>query len=505
MSVQTRIDIIALQFNRGLRCAGCSEGNVTRITQLIKQKKIDAISLFASEDGFKVCELIISIDWNEYKKHTAETGSIGGLQKTGETIEVETYLDDLVKKSEEKQLQLSYWISFSGALRIREAEEYYRLKKRLEFEDNIIGWMNSIGRDEVDSIPDLPEIKIRIRDIQEVNAQDRSLLQKKKVLLSKCRRVSEQLIRSKDEKSGDYYINYKEFPVEITLTFQGAKKAANLLNLTTLNDSTHEDIKQGIIICLVDIEENRIIDEKAAGEVEELIDKIGKVTYTEECEKKIRAARFAFSNLTVSQRLLVPEDRLRKAESEYDALKRNSKEKQPLKTGNIEEDQKKRLTIAMAVNVVFPVILAIILFNQKLLDSFINHSWIALILSVVLYSTSNYIADVKKWRGEVDKDSKWYEFDRKWSFLGTIGVFLTCIAAETIMFRDAQTILQKSWWNLLLLTAVFLGLFLQNINEFSNIGDYWLEKDQSKKITTIIYGLGIAIIFLLCFVLGFGA
>ena len=353
----------------------------------------------------------------------------------------------MVKKSEEKQLQLSYWISFSGALRIREAEEYYRLKKRLEFEDNIIGWMNSIGRDEVDSIPDLPEIKIRIRDIQEVNAQDRSLLQKKKVLLSKCRRVSEQLIRSKDEKSGDYYINYKEFPVEITLTFQGAKKAANLLNLTTLNDTTHEDIKQGIIICLVDIEENRIIDEKAAGEVEELIDKIGKVTYTEECEKKIRAARFAFSNLTVSQRLLVPEDRLRKAESEYDALKRNSKEKQPLKTGNIEEDQKKRLTIAMAVNVIFAIVNAAILYNQAWFVSFISHSWIALIFTTVLYSTSNFIADVQKWRGEVDKNSKWYDSKRRWSFIGSTGVILACGAAEAIMFIDDQTILQKIWWN----------------------------------------------------------
>lgn len=199
-----------------------------------------------------------------------------------------------------------------------------------------------------------------------------------------------------------------------------------------------------------------------------------------------------------------PKKNFRKAESEYDALKRNSKAKQPLKTGNIEEDQKKRLTIAMAVNVIFAIVNAAILYNQAWFVSFISHSWIALIFTTVLYSNSNFIADVKKWRGEVDKDSKWYEFDRKWSFLGTIGVFLACIAAETIMFRDAQTLLQKSWWNLLLLAAVFVGLFLQNINEFSNIGDYWLEKDQSKKIKTIIYGLGIAIIFLFCIGFEFG-
>lgn len=245
-------------------------------------------------------------------------------------------------------------------------------------------------------------------------------------------------------------------------------------------------------------------DDKAVAKVQRLIDSIGKVTFTEECEKKIRAARFAFSNLTVPQRLLVPEYKLRKAETEYDALKRNSKAKQPLKTGNIEEDQKKRLTIAMAVNVIFAIVNAAILYNQAWFVSFISHSWIALIFTTVLYSTSNFIADVQKWRGEVDKNSKWYDSKRRWSFIGSTGVILACGAAEAIMFRDAQTILQKSWWNLLLLAAVFVGLFLQNINEFSDLGDYWLEKDQSKKIKTTIYGLGIAIIFLFCIGFGFG-
>lgn len=146
----------------------------------------------------------------------------------------------------------------------------------------------------------------------------------------------------------------------------------------------------------------------------------------------------------------------------------------------------------------------IILFNQSMFDSFINHSWVAIIFSVLLYSTSNYIADVKKWRREVDKDSKWYEFDRKWSFLGTIGVFMTCIAAGTIICIDTQTLLQKNWWNLLLLKAVFGGLFLQNLNEFSNIGDYWLEKDQSKKIKITLDCLGIAILVLFCFGFYFG-
>lgn len=262
MSERTRTDVIVLQFERGLRCAGCSESNIVQISRLIKERKINAISFFASDEGFKVFELIISIDWNEFNKRVAETegiaDSISGLQESGETIEVETYLDDLVRKVDEKHLRLSYWISFSGALRIRNPEEYYRLKKQLKFEDSIYGWMNDLGRDEVDFIPDLQEIKIRIRDIQEVNVQDRSFIRKKKVLISKCEKISEQLTPSIDGIIGDYSVNNKEFPIEVSLTFQGEKKVASLLGISTLNDPNYMDIKQGIITSLVKIEENRI-------------------------------------------------------------------------------------------------------------------------------------------------------------------------------------------------------------------------------------------------------
>ena len=104
MSVKTRIDIIVLQFERGLRCSGCSEENIKQISQLIKEQKIGAISIFLSEDRFKIYELIISIDWNIFKKCNLETSGniddIGGLQENGETVEVQTYLDELVRKAE---------------------------------------------------------------------------------------------------------------------------------------------------------------------------------------------------------------------------------------------------------------------------------------------------------------------------------------------------------------------------------------------------------------------
>ncbi len=260
MDERTRIDVIAKQFERGLRCAGCSDRNIARIVELIKQKKIDAISLYASDEGFKVYELIISIDWNEYDKQKKDNGnqtdSIGGLQESGETIEVETYLDDLVKKTREKELRLSYWISFCGALRIRNPEEYYRLKNQLGFEDGLFGWMNVLGRDEVDFIPDLQELRIRIRDIKEVDILDSRRIKEKKALLLKCKRVAEQLTCQKRGEAGDYSINRSVFPIEVSLTFQGEKKAATLLGVTSLNDPANAELKQGIILSLTRKEES---------------------------------------------------------------------------------------------------------------------------------------------------------------------------------------------------------------------------------------------------------
>ncbi len=263
MAVRTRIDVIAKQFERGLQCAGCSESNIARIVELIKQKKIDAISLYASDDGFKVYELFIGIDWNEYNKqqkagNDGQADSIGGLQISGETIEVETYLDDLVRKSRERKLRLSYWISFCGALRIRNPEEYYRLKSQLGFENSLLGWMNDLGRDEVDFIPDLQELKIRIRDIRDVDAFDSNRIKEKKALLLKCEKVAEQLSCSNGGATGDYFTNKNVFPVEVSLTFQGEKKAAMLLGITSLNDPTYAELKQGIVFLLTRKEEKRI-------------------------------------------------------------------------------------------------------------------------------------------------------------------------------------------------------------------------------------------------------
>ena len=265
MSAKTRMDIITLQFKRGLSRAGCSEENIERISQLIKEQKINAISLYLSEDRFKIYELIISIDWNVFKKCNLETGGniddIGGLQENGETVEVKTYLNGLIRKAEEKRLRLSYCILFSGALRSLHPEEYYRLKKELGFEESPYGWMNSIGLDMKESIPDLQEIIIRIRDIKEFDEQELSFIKKAGEWLGLGEAIYRAFVPSYTGKSGDYIVSNKRFPIEVELTAQGEKKLVEYLGalgISSLNGPEYAYIKQGVIISLVKLEEERV-------------------------------------------------------------------------------------------------------------------------------------------------------------------------------------------------------------------------------------------------------
>lgn len=66
------------------------------------------------------------------------------------------------------------------------------------------------------------------------------------------------------------------------------------------------------------------IDQQAADKIAEMIDRIGKVQYNEDCKTKIEAAREAYNQLTDAQKKLVSEEHinvLKAAESQYENLK----------------------------------------------------------------------------------------------------------------------------------------------------------------------------------------
>lgn len=495
--VSTRIEVVAKQFERGLRCAGCSESNITKIIELIKQQRIDQIGFYASDGVLKVYELIICVDWNKYNKRGNDNdfhaSSIIGLQRSGETSEVKRNLDDLVEKARERQLRLSYWIMFSGALRVIKPEEYYRLKKLLGFEDRRDNWMNEVGREIVDTIPDLQELEIRIRDIKEVDAQDESRLKEILALQLKCEKTAEQLFCSRDGAIGDYTVDTTRFPINISLTFQGEKKAAVLLGITSLNDPANVELKQGVISALILKEEKQIetkpdttstasktSDLTAANAVSDMIKKIPvigesflfkkdkqeRVSY----ESKVHAAREAYNALNPRQKELVRNySRLKSAEETLEGTKQKLKQ------------ETTHIIIAMSIDVAMALILAVTLFNQVLFNWFISHCWVSLGITALLFSTSNIIIDT-------------HEDGERVSVLGSMGVLLTVLPLFLSLYSwqklgDISFLNNVSGNNLNILPicALFLGLYLQVLNESANLGEYYLERHQSRKNKVLIY------------------
>ena len=254
----------------------------------------------------------------------------------------------------------------------------------------------------------------------------------------------------------------------------------DILSKEKTNDPAKEQIEKGIreAICRKR-QERKNADQEAANKVKALIDAIGNVAFTEECRKRISTARLAYSKLTVPQRLLVPEDRLWRAEAEYESLKKKGKSDRPAKTGSIKEDQKRPLIIAMAFNVIFAIFLTIILVNQSLFDFIISHSWIAFMFSVLLYLTSYVIDDVK-----------WRKADRKWGIIFPLGVGLTSALVLYTIISGLESFGQLTKIGyLILLGGFFTGLFLQNYHVFGTIGAYWIEKYYSNRIMVTTYVL----------------
>lgn len=128
----------------------------------------------------------------------------------------------------------------------------------------------------------------------------------------------------------DYLITDDNY---VIITANGTKKIDEFFNLDNCLDPTNFHIFQRICDSIKELNQKKS-DEEAVAKVKSLIDKIGKVTYTEECRQNISAAWIAFSELTVSQRALVSTDMLSKADLEYEALKKRAKPFISPKKGN---------------------------------------------------------------------------------------------------------------------------------------------------------------------------
>ena len=155
------------------------------------------------------------------------------------------------------------------------------------------------------------------------------------------------------------------------------------------------------------------------------------MTYTENCRKKISAARIAFSNLTVPQRMLVQTDKLSKAESEYAALKN--------KAENSKKSKRTILTVCAAIAV---CIIGVIVFNIVS-----NHNKPTAL-------TEKFIASAKPGdefilgKYEQDNDLINGQEDIEWVVLGNDNGTITAMSKyclEDMPFNDASIDTPTNW------------------------------------------------------------
>ena len=162
----------------------------------------------------------------------------------------------------------------------------------------------------------------------------------------------------------DYSVSEPINEKNIYITLNGIKRIESFFKIDNFNDPANGQIEKGIREAICRKERKlKESDKGAAAKVKALIDAIGKVTYTEECRKRISTARMAFSNLTVPQRMLVPTDKLIKAEAEYEKLKKAA-----------EDGNKKKRTVGIVAAAIVAIIIGGFAINNILSSNQSNNS-----------------------------------------------------------------------------------------------------------------------------------
>lgn len=166
----TRIEVIAKQFERGLYCAGLSQRRIKKILGAIKEKKISAIGIYALDyDRKRIAEVEISVDWTKHENLVKVYGSqfeyMGAINgRTGEAAEPKVYVNALIQLAKDNDYELSCWIKATDATRKSE-REYNKLLWSLGFGGGIESWKSKPEKMSSEQILALEEMKIQLRGV----------------------------------------------------------------------------------------------------------------------------------------------------------------------------------------------------------------------------------------------------------------------------------------------------------------------------------------------------
>ncbi len=263
----------------------------------------------------------------------------------------------------------------------------------------------------------------------------------KEPIATLCDILAEQMVVGLSRGENDYYFDIINPTQDVELTKKGISKVESFFKIDDLNDPQVTKIKNTLIKALNEKETKLINDE--------------------------------IRRRTLKMREKVDTDGLRQSTKDYKIIT-NDKYWQMF-CGFMS------LMVLLGVT----TLLIVTMVNLSVFESFISNLWIAIPITAIIYATSNYISDVKKWNGEIKDDLKWWKIsDRiiqsKWSTSGVIGVLMTIVPASIAMFlqqyfRDVNSLGSAKNINIgrIMIFSVYLGLFFQIIHEISNLDDYF--------------------------------
>lgn len=131
-----RIDVIGTHFELFLRCAGEDDSTVEKFLKSIKDHELQAIGIYIEEDGYRIAEVELEIDWEEHLYLTNIKGDLFDTDLSGwkNNVAPEAYVlvSRLAKASKDLKLPISSWILVSDHIR-QSPEEHKRVCEKLGY------------------------------------------------------------------------------------------------------------------------------------------------------------------------------------------------------------------------------------------------------------------------------------------------------------------------------------------------------------------------------------
>ena len=165
---KTRSLVIDDHFELFFRCAGISDSDTQNLLRAVDKKEIQAVGAYIANDGYRIAEVELEIDWKEHMELVQVHGSLFDTDLPGwkKGVAPEAYvavgrLSNIVK---ERGLPLRTWIRVSEHIR-KISSEHQRVCNELGYEygGTIEPWKEPPS-ERARQINGLPEGKVTSRE-----------------------------------------------------------------------------------------------------------------------------------------------------------------------------------------------------------------------------------------------------------------------------------------------------------------------------------------------------